>query len=82
MLELYAFHFTMLKSYNGIVEVCAINALHNANSVMGSNLAIVRSKYSIHFQSLSLAHCIEVATTVEQLDRESNCLIKDIELQF
>ena len=32
------FLFCMLKSHNGIVEVCTLNALSNANSPMGSNL--------------------------------------------
>ena len=30
------FLFYMLKSHNGIVEVCTLNALHDANSHMGS----------------------------------------------
>ena len=70
----------MLKSHNGIVEVCTLNALSNANSPMGSNLSFLRSKYEIYFQSLSLAHCIKVATTVEQLDSQSNCLIEQLRI--
>ena len=66
----------MLKSHNGIVEVCTLNALSNANSLLGSNLSFLRSKYGINLQSHSLAHCIKVATTVEQLDSQSNCLIE------
>ena len=68
----------MLKSYNGSVEVCTLIALSNANSPLGSNLCILRSKYEINFQSHSLAHCIKVATTVEQLDSQSNGLILTI----
>ena len=68
----------MLKSHNGIVKVCTLNALSNANSPMGSNLSFLRSKYRINFQSLSLEHCIKVATTVEQLDSQSNCLIEQL----
>ena len=52
------FLFCMLKSHNGIVEVCTLNALSNANSPMGSNLPFLHSKYRINFQSHSLAHCI------------------------
>ena len=70
----------MLKSDNGIVEVCTLNALSNANSPMESNLSFLRSKYGINFQSHSLAHCIKVATTVEQLDSQSNCLIEQLHL--
>ena len=33
------FLFCMLKSHNGIVEVCTLNALSNANSPIGSNLS-------------------------------------------
>ena len=58
----------MLKCHNGIVEVCTLNAFSNANSHMGSNLSLLCSKYKINFQPHSLAHCIKVATTVEQLD--------------
>ena len=66
------FLFCMLKSHNGIVEVCTLNALHNANSPVGSNLSFLRSKYRINFQSYySLAHCIKVATAVEQIDIQS-----------
>ena len=54
-----------LKSQNGIVKVCTLNALSNANSPMGSNLSLLRSKYGINFQSHSLAPYIKVATTVE-----------------
>ena len=35
-------------------------------------------QYGINFQSHSLAHCIKVATTVEQLDSQSNCLIEQL----
>ena len=45
---------------------------------MGSNLTLLRSKYGINFQSHSLAHCIKVVTTVEQLDGQSNCLIEQL----
>ena len=68
----------MLKSHNGIVEVCTLNALSNANSPMGSNLFFLHSKHEINFQSHSLAHCIKVATTVEQLDSQSNYLIEQL----
>ena len=64
----------MLKSHNGIVEVCTLNALSDANSYVGSNL---RSENGINFQSHSLAHFIKVATTVE-LDSQSNCLIEQL----
>ena len=37
-------------------------------------------KYGINFQSLSLAHCIKVATTGEQLDSQSYCLIKQLRI--
>ena len=70
----------MLKSHNGIVRACTLNALSNANSPMGSNLSFLRSKYGINFQSYSLAHCIKVATTVEQLDSQSNCLIEQLRI--
>ena len=52
----------MLKSHNGIFEVCTLNALSNANSHMGSNLSFLRSKYGISFQSHTLEHFIKVAT--------------------
>ena len=68
----------MLKSHNGIVKACTLNALSNANSPMGSNLSFLRSKHGINFQSHSLAHCNKVATTVEQLDNQSNCLIEQL----
>ena len=71
------FLFCMLKSHNGIVEACTLNALSNANSTMGSNLFFLRSKYGINFKSQSLAHCIKVATPVEQLD---NCLIEQLQI--
>ena len=74
------FLFCMLKSYNGNVEVCTLIALSNANSPLGSNLCILRSKYEINFQSHSLAHCIKVATTVEQLDSQSNGLIEQLRI--
>ena len=74
------FLFCMLKSHNGIVRACTLNALSNANSPMGSNLSFLRSKYGINFQSYSLAHCIKVATTVEQLDSQSNCLIEQLRI--
>ena len=72
----------MLKSHNGIIEVCALNALSNANSPMGSNLSFLHSKYGINFQSHSLAHCIKVVTTIEQLDSQSNCLIEQLWLYY
>ena len=40
---------------------------------MRSNLSFLRSKYGINFLSHSLAHCIKVATSVEQRDSQSNC---------
>ena len=70
----------MLKSHNGIVEVCTLNALSNANSLMGSNLSFLRFKDGINFQSHSSAICIKVATTVEQLDSQSNCLIEHLRI--
>ena len=70
----------MLKSHNGIVEVCTLNAFCDANSPMGFNLSFLRSKYGINFQSHSLAHCIKVATTVEQLDNQSNCHIEQVRI--
>ena len=70
----------MLKGHNGIAEVCTLNALFNANSPMRSKLSFLRSKYGINFQSHSLAHCIEVATTVEKLDSQSNCLIEHLRI--
>ena len=33
------FLFCILKSHNGIIQVCTLNALSNANSLMGSNLS-------------------------------------------
>ena len=47
---------------------------------MGSNLSVLRSKYENNFQSHSLAHCIKVATTVETLDNQSNCLIEQLRI--
>ena len=38
------FLFCMLKSHNGIAEVCTLNPLSNANSPMGSNLFLLRSR--------------------------------------
>ena len=70
----------MLKSHNGIVEICTLDALSNASSPMESNLSFLRSKYGSNFQTHSLAHCIKVATTVEQLDRQSNCLIEQLQI--
>ena len=70
----------MLKGHNAIVEVCTLNALSNANSPMGSNLSFLRSKYGINFQSHSFAHCIKVATTVEQLNSQSYCLIEQLRI--
>ena len=70
----------MLKSHNGIVKACTLNALSNAISPMGSNSSFLRSKYGINFHSHSLAHCIKVATTVEQLDSQSNCLIEQVRI--
>ena len=46
------FLFCMLKSHNGIVTVGTLNALSNANSLMGSKLSFLRSNYEIHFQSI------------------------------
>ena len=67
------------KQHNGIVEVCTLSALSNVNFPMGSNLSFfLRSKFGIIFQSNSLAHCIKVATTVEQLDSQSKCLIEQL----
>ena len=36
--------------------------------------------YYYYFQSHSLAHYIKVATTVEQLDNQSNCLIEQLRI--
>ena len=72
----------MLKSHNGIVEVCTLNALSNANSPLGSNLSFLLFKYGINFQSHSLARCIKVATTVEQLDSQSNCHIEQLRISL
>ena len=47
---------------------------------MGSNLFFLRSKYGINLQSYSLAHCIKVATTVEQRYSQSNCLIEQLRI--
>ena len=47
---------------------------------MRSNLSFLRSKYGINFQSHRLAHCIKVATTVEQLGSQSNCLIEQLRI--
>ena len=47
---------------------------------MRSNLSFLRSKYGINFQSHSLAHCIKVVTTVEQLDSQSNCRIEQLRI--
>ena len=47
---------------------------------MGSNLFILRTKYGINFQSHGLAHCIKVATTVEQPDNQSNCHIEQLRI--
>ena len=47
---------------------------------MGSNLSFLRSKSGINYQSHSLAHCIKVGTTVEQLDSQSNCLIEQLRI--
>ena len=49
---------------------------------MGSNLSFLRSKYGINFKSHGLAHCIKVATTVEQLDSQSNCLIEQLRYYY
>ena len=43
------FLFCMLKSHNGIVQVCTLNALSNANSPMVSNFFFLRFKYGINF---------------------------------
>ena len=69
-----------LYSKYGIVEVCTLNAFANAYSPMGSNLSLLRSKYIINFQSHSLAHCIKVSTTVEQLESQSSCLIEQLRI--
>ena len=69
-----------LKIHIGIFETYAMNALHNANSPMGSKMFFLHSKYGINFQSHSLAHCIKVATTVEQLHSVSNCLIEQLRI--
>ena len=69
-----------VKSHNGIVEVCTLNALSNVNSTMGSKLSFVRSKYGINLQSHSLEHCIKVTPTIEQLDSQSNCLIEQLQI--
>ena len=63
----------MSKMHNGIIEVCTLKALSNANSPMSST-------YGINFQSHNLAHSIKVAITVEQLDSQSNCLIKQLRI--
>ena len=55
-----------------------MNAPHNANSLMGSNLSFLRSEYGINFQSHSLAHCIKVAISVQQLGSQSKCLIEQL----
>ena len=47
---------------------------------MASTLLFLRSKYGINFQSHSLAHCIQVATIVEQLDSQSKCLIEQLRM--
>ena len=47
---------------------------------MGSNFSFLRYKYEINFHSHSLAHCIKVATTVDQLDSQSNCLIEQLQI--
>ena len=57
-----------------------MNVLFNANSPMEFNLFFLRSNYGINFQSHNLAHCIKVATTVEQLDSQSNCLIEQLQI--
>ena len=72
----------MLKGHNGIVKACTLNAVSNANSPMGSNLSLLRSKYEISFKPHSLAHCIKVATTVEQLESQSNCLIEQLRISL
>ena len=63
-----------LKSHNGILKACTLNALSNANSPMGCNLSFLCSKYGINFQSYSLS------TTVEQLGSQSNCLIEQLRI--
>ena len=40
----------------------------------------LRSKYGFNFQSHNLAHGIKVATTVEQPDSQSNCLIEQLRI--
>ena len=80
IVRILRFLFCMLKSHNDIVEVCTLNVLSNTSSLMGSNLSLLRSKYRINFQSHSLAQCMKVTTTVEQLDRQSNCLIEQLRI--
>ena len=70
----------MLKSHNGIVEVCTLNALSNANSLMGSNLSFLRYNYGNNSQSQSLAHCIKMATIVDKLDSQSNCFFEQLRI--
>ena len=41
IVRILRFLFCMLKSHNGIVEVCTLNALSSANSLMGSNLSFL-----------------------------------------
>ena len=80
MFRTLGFLFRMLKSHNGIVEVCTLNAPSNANLPMGSNFSFLRSKYRINFQSHNLEYCINMANTIEQLDSHSNCLIEQLRI--
>ena len=45
---------------------------------LGFNSTFLRFKFGINFQSHSLAHCVKVATTVEQLDSQTKCLIEHV----
>ena len=49
---------------------------------MGSNLSLLHFKYGTNFQSHSLAHCIKVATAVEQPNSQSNCLIEQLRISL
>ena len=71
----------MLKSHNGIVEVCTLNALSNANSLCHPicPFCVLNMEY---FHSHSLAPCIKVATTIEQLGSQSNCLIEQLRISL
>ena len=47
------FSFGMASSHNVIVYTCYKNAVGNANTPMGSNIAYFRDKYSIEVNKLS-----------------------------